>query len=184
MMAPTHIAVGLSLAAAASMLTPFGMAPVVGGLVGSVLPDFDLFAGSHRRTLHFPVVGWLPALAASVVAWVAPSAVSVGVAVGAIAFTLHAVVDIAGAGDEPRPWKRTNPSAVYCHVCGRWFRARYWVRYDGALEDLGLMVAFALPVLWVFDGWVALVAIVTAVAGTVYAAVRKRIPEYVAPLIE
>jgi hypothetical protein len=184
MMAPTHIVIGLSLAAAANSLTPFVMAPAVGGLVGSVLPDFDLFTGSHRRTLHFPVVGWLPALAASVVAWVAPSAVSVGVAVGAVAFALHAVVDIAGAGDEPRPWERTNSSAVYCHACRRWFRARYWVRYDGAFEDLGLTVTFALPVLWAFDGWMAFIAIAAVVAGTVYAAVRKRIPEYVASLTE
>ena len=184
MMAPTHVTIGLSIAAVVSALTPFGLAPVVGGLVGSLVPDIDLFVGRHRRTLHFPVLGWLPALAASVVAWVAPSPISVSLSVGAVAFALHAVVDIAGAGEELRPWERTNPLAVYCHVRGRWLRARYWVRYDGAPEDLGLTLAFALPVLWVYDGWVALVAIAAVIVGAVYAAVRRRVPEYLAAASE
>jgi hypothetical protein len=109
---------------------------------------------------------------------------AIGVAVGTVAFALHAVTDIAGAGDEPRPWERTNPFAVYCHACGRWFRARYWVRYDGAPEDFALTIAFALPVLWAFDGWIAVVTIAMVVAGAIYAAVRKRVPEYVAPFID
>lgn len=184
MMAPTHVTIGLSIAAVVSSVTPFWLAPAVGGFIGSIVPDLDLFAGSHRRTLHFPVLGWLPALVASVVAWIVPSPISICLAVGTVAFALHAVVDIAGAGEEPRPWERTNPFAVYCHACGRWFRARYWVRYDGALEDLGLTIAFALPVLWVYDGWVALVAIAAVIVGAVYAVVRRRIPEYVASTSE
>lgn len=184
MMAPTHVTIGLSIAAVMSSVAPFGLAPVVGGLVGSIVPDLDLFVGNHRRTLHFPVLGWLPALVASVVAWTVPSPITVCLAVGAVAFALHAVVDIAGAGEELRPWERTNPLAVFCHACGRWFRARYWVRYDGAPEDLGLTLAFALPVLWVYDGWIALVAIAAVVVGAVYAVVRRRVPEYIASASE
>jgi hypothetical protein len=184
MMAPTHVMIGLSIAAIASSVTPFWLAPAVGGLVGSIVPDIDLFVGSHRRTLHFPVLGWLPALAASVVAWIVPSPLTVCLSVGAIAFALHPVVDIASAGEELRPWERTNPLAVYCHACRRWFRARYWVRYDGAPEDLGLTLAFALPVLWAYDGWVAFVAITTVIVGVVYAAVRRRVPEYIASVSE
>ena len=74
--------------------------------------------------------------------------------------------------------------AVYCHACGRWFCARYWVRYDGAPEDLGLTLAFALPVLWVYDGWVAFAAIAAMIVGAVYVAVRRRVPEYVASVSE
>lgn len=183
-MAPTHVTIGLSIAAVVSSVTPFWLAPAVGGLVGSIVPDIDLFVGCHRRTLHFPVLGWLSALAASVVAWIAPSAVSVSLSVGAVAFALHAVVDIAGAGEELRPWEQTNPLAVYCHACGRWFRARYWVRYDGAPEDLGLTLAFALPVLWVYDGWVAFVTIAAVIVGAVYAAVRRWVPGYIASFID
>ena len=184
MMAPTHVTAGLLLAAAASGLGPFGTAAAVGGVLGSLLPDLDLFVGSHRRTLHFPVLAWLPALVAVAFAWTAPSAVAVGVAVGAVAFALHAVVDIAGAGDEPRPWERTNPYSVYCHACGGWFRARYWIRYDGAPEDFALAVVFAVPALWTFDGWVASVAVAALAVGAVYAGIRKRVPKYIAPYLD
>ena len=57
MMAPTHVTIGLLIAAVVSEVTPFGLAPAVGGLVGSLVPDIDLFVGHHRRTLHFPVLG-------------------------------------------------------------------------------------------------------------------------------
>ena len=103
MMAPTHVTIGLSIAAVVSSVTPFWLAPAVSGLVGSLVPDIDLFVGRHRRTLHFPVLGWLPALAASIVAWIASSPISIALSVGAVAFALHAVVDIVGAGEELRP---------------------------------------------------------------------------------
>lgn len=57
-MSPTHIAAGLALATPAALLAPeLGTAAALGGIVGGVLPDLDLFAGRHRRTLHFPTYG-------------------------------------------------------------------------------------------------------------------------------
>ena len=54
MMLPTHLVVGLVVAAPLLAVDP-SLAPagLAGAAIGSVFPDLDLYAG-HRRTLHFP----------------------------------------------------------------------------------------------------------------------------------
>jgi hypothetical protein len=140
--------------------------------------DVDLFVGEHRKSLHYPVLGWVPALVAVAGASLAPSALAVGVAVGAVAFALHASSDVLGAGEELRPWERTNPDAVYCHACGRWLRARYVVRYDGAPEDLLLTVGLSLPAAVTFDGWLRALVVAVVLLAAVYTFIRKRVPEW------
>lgn len=176
MMVVTHVLVGLLLAVPVALGAPAHAAPAaIGAIVGGFLPDVDLLVGRHRRTLHFPVAGPVAGLAAGLVALAAPSDLSVGVALALLSAGVHAASDALGAGEELRPWERTNPDAVYDHVRGRWVRARYLVPYDGSPRDLLLAVACALPVAAAWDGAIRwLVAGLVAVAA-VYALLRKRL---------
>lgn len=185
MMVLTHVAVGLALAVPVALLAPeYALSAAIGGAVGGFAPDLDLLVGEHRKTLHFPVLSIPPAVAAAAVAVVTPGPLTVGTAVGAVAFAVHSASDVLGAGEELRPWERTNPDAVYDHRRGRWLRARYLVPYDGHPVDLVVTVALLVPVMLVYDGpvrWVAAGMVVLAVA---YTAIRKYVPAYVAPLVE
>ncbi len=175
----THIAVGMALSLPVALVAPqFATVAAIGGAVGGSVPDVDLLIGEHRRTLHFPVLYWPPAIAACALALAVASPAAVGVALAVVAAAVHSTSDVLGAGEELRPWERTNPDAVYDHLRGQWLRARYVVRYDGAPEDLALTVAFATPVVVSLDGaprWIAVSIVVVAVP---YACFRKRLPKY------
>jgi hypothetical protein len=194
MMAPTHLAVSLALALPVALAAPdLASHAVVGAAVGGLAPDLDLFAGEHRRTLHFPLLGLGAALAvAALAAWVVlgPGATgrtglagpAVALSIGTLAAAVHAASDVLGAGTELRPWERTSTDAVFDHVRGRWLRARYVVRYDGAPEDLALTVAFALPALVLDTPARPLAAAAVAVA-VPYALLRKRLPKYFSRIV-
>lgn len=185
MMVLTHVAVGLALAVPVALVAPeYALAAAIGGGVGGFVPDLDLLAGEHRKTLHFPVLSIPPAVAAAIVAVLAPSPPTVGLAVGTVAFAVHSASDALGAGEELRPWERTNPDAVYDHRSGRWLRARYLVPYDGHPIDLLVTTAALLPVVLVYDGPVRWIAGVMVGLATVYTTIRKYVPAYVAPLVE
>lgn len=184
-MAPTHVMTGLALAAGVATVDPtLGGAAALGGAVGGFLPDLDMFAGQHRRTLHAPVLAFVPAAFAGLGALLAPTPLTVGVAVAFLAAGVHSASDALGGGRELRPWERTNRDAVYCHATGRWFRARYVVPYDGAVRDVLLAAVLAVPVVLTFTGVVRWLAVALVVLGGAYALVRKRIPKYVAPIVE
>lgn len=178
MMNTTHGAVGAAMASVTVLVAPeFAVVAAVCALLGSVAPDIDLFVGTHRKTLHFPILGWVVALPATLWAALAPSPESVGVAFFALGATVHAGMDAAGAGHELRPWDRTSQQAVYAHVLGRWIAPRRWVRYDGAPEDLALMGCVTLPVIALYDGPIRTVMLVAFGISVVYTAYRKRMPE-------
>lgn len=185
MMAPTHVAMALLLAVAVALIAPeYAGVAVASGVIGGLLPDIDLLVGEHRRTLHFPALGWVLASPAALAAVVAPSPLTTGIALCALSLAIHSAVDVLGAGEELRPWERTNPNAVYCHLRGRWLHARYLVRYDGAPEDLILTVVLALPAIFLLDGLARWVGVAVVAIGVVYAAVRKRLPAYFAHIVE
>jgi len=177
-MAFTHVAAGLLFASAVAAVAPaYAVPAAAGAAAGGLLPDLDLLVGSHRRTLHFPVLYWLPAALFGAVALLAPSAPAVFLALTALTAGVHAVSDAAGAADELRPWERTSTNGVYLHVARRWVEPRYWVRYDGAPEDLLLAVVLAAPALVVYDPPVRTLVGAMLVLAAGYALVRKRIPE-------
>ncbi|PSP94647.1 hypothetical protein BRC91_05295 [Halobacteriales archaeon QS_4_62_28] len=185
MMVITHVIVGLALAVPVALLAPTAALPAaIGGIVGGLAPDLDVFWGQHRKTLHFPVLGLVPATAGAVAALIAPGSVTIGLAVGGVAFVAHAASDALGGGRELRPWERTNPNAVYDHVRGRWLAARYVVPYDGHPRDLLVSALVAVPVVLVYDGAVRWFTVALLVIAAAYAAVRKRVPKYVAPIVE
>lgn len=81
MMATTHAAAGVCLVVPLLALSPDLAVPAaLGTMLGGVVPDLDLFVGTHRRTLHYPMLGWLPAALAVGAADLAPTPGSVAVA--------------------------------------------------------------------------------------------------------
>jgi hypothetical protein len=177
MMGSTHAAMGLVLALPVAVQRSEWALPVaLAAIAGSLLPDLDLFVGEHRRTLHYPVYGWVPTLAALGVAAAWPSAVTVALAVGFAAAALHALVDGLGGQTGGRPWEADGSKGVYAHAARTWVRPRRWIRYDGAPEDLVACYLLAVPSLLVFDGIVRTLAVLGLVVATLFVAVRKRLP--------
>ena len=179
MMLPTHALVGLALAAPLAFLVPgvspeLGAAALLGALVGSVLPDLDMYAG-HRRTLHFPTLYPLAAVPAVAAAVVAPTSATVAIAAGLLGAAVHCRMDVYGGGLELRPWEGTSERAVYDHVAGEWCAPKRWIRYDGSPGDFALAASLGVPLFVVLDGpFAAVAALAVAVAG-VYAALRRRL---------
>jgi hypothetical protein len=180
----THVAVALLLTVPVAFLAPeVAAAAAAGAVAGGIFPDLDLFVGEHRRTLHFPVVGPAVAAVAAGVALARPAPATVALAAATAGAGVHAASDVLGAGEELRPWERTNPFAVYDHVSGRWWRARYLIPYDGSPRDLLASVLLALPSLAVYEGTVRWLLVGLLVLGVVYTLVRRDIVPYVEELI-
>ncbi|ESP87887.1 hypothetical protein [Candidatus Halobonum tyrrellensis] len=180
----THIVVGACLALPVLALAPSLAVPAaLAGMAGGLAPDVDLFVGHHRRTLHFPVVGWALALPACAAALLAPTPWTAGAATFALAFAVHAGSDALGAGNEVRPWERSSAEAVYDHLHGTWWRPRYLVRYDGAPEDLFVTAVGALPGVLLVGGVVRTLCLVCVALGTVYVLVRRNLPPSVEEFI-
>lgn len=179
-MAPTHVAVGLVLAAVVSRTAPeVAGLTLAAAVVGSLLPDLDLLAGTHRKTLHAPVLAWVLAVPAVVVATLTPSALTVGVAVLLVAVAFHPLCDLVGGTSEPAPWEPTTDRGVYLHVPrpGRWVASTRWIRYDGAPEDFLLTVALAVPALAGLGPAAEPVVAGCLAVGAGYTLVRKRVPQ-------
>lgn len=175
MMLPTHAVVGLAVAAPLAVSMPeFGPAALAGALVGSLLPDFDMYAG-HRRTLHYPTGYALTAVFAVVTAITlsTPAAVAIAFLLGGAA--VHCQMDRYGGGLELRPWEGTSERAVYDHARGCWRAPKRWVRYDGAPEDFLLLTLLSVPLLVVLiDPFRWVVAGAVLIGGT-YALLRRRL---------
>lgn len=173
MMATTHVLAGLVVAAVASVLAPEAtLSAVLAGALGGLVPDLDLYAG-HRRTLHFPVYGSVAAAFGLSVAVLAPSPVTIGVAVFLAAFALHSLSDVLGGGLELRPWEGTSDRAVFSHFHGQWWAPKRFVPYDGAPEDLAVAGVLAVPSLLVFDGQIDLFVAGAIAISAGYVLVRK-----------
>lgn len=173
MMATTHALAGLLLAILASFVAPgVGIAGVYAALAGGVFPDLDLYAG-HRRTLHFPVYYSAATGVATVVSVLSPGTWTVALALFLAAAALHSVSDVLGGGLELRPWEGGSEQAVYSHYHRRWWRPKRLIRYDGAPEDLGLVLLFAIPAFVAFDGTVEMLVLGIVAVSTFYVAVRK-----------
>ncbi|MDZ7688559.1 MAG: metal-dependent hydrolase [Halobacteriales archaeon] len=175
MMLTTHALVGALLALPVALIAP-AHAPiaVVAGFVGGSFPDLDVLA-RHRRTLHFPRYYGYVALPAVALALAYPTTATVGVALFLVGAWAHSLMDVVGGSPEPRPWEPTLERAVYDHRSKRWLPPLRWIRYDGAPEDLALVLVVAVPVTYLApEGFVYVVAVVLVVSA-VYTLLRKRI---------
>lgn len=177
MMLPTHVIVGLAAAIPLAITAPdLAPAALAGAVVGSVVPDLDMYAG-HRRTLHYPTVYPVAALIAAVGAVTLATPLAVAVTFALLGAALHCQMDRLGGGLELRPWEGRSDRAVYDHVRRRWRRPRRWVRYDGAPEDFLLSLAVGGPLLLIVSepfNWVVLAALAV---GGFYAAFRRQLAD-------
>ena len=174
MMLPTHAVVGLAVAAPLLLVAPDHAAVALGGaLLGSVLPDLDMYAG-HRRSLHYPTGYTIVAAPAAVIAGVLRTPLSVAVAFLLVGAALHCRMDRYGGGLELRPWEATSDRAVYDHARGRWRSPKRWIRYDGAPEDVLLVVVLGIPLVAVLDAPFQWFAAALGV-GVTYGALRRRL---------
>jgi hypothetical protein len=167
MMLPTHVLAGMLLAAPLVRVAP-ELAPVgfAAGFLGGLLPDLDMYTG-HRKTLHYPVYYSVLSVPALLAAVLAPSALTVGVALFILGAAFHSVADMYGGGLELRPWEGTSDRAVYDHHRETWIAPRRGVRYDGAVEDLALSVGLAAPLLLLVVGPLRQVVIGTLVVALI-----------------
>lgn len=184
MMLPTHVLLGLALAVPLAVAAPGqATAALAAGLVGSVVPDLDLYAG-HRRTLHFPVYYSALAVLAVPIALLVPTAATVAAAAGLIGAAAHCLTDALGGGLELRPWEGTSDRAVYDHYRGEWVTPRRIVPYDGAPADLAASAVIAGPLVYGLEGpfyW----AVVAALAvGIVYAVLRRALATWAARIVD
>lgn len=176
-MLPTHALVGLAIAAPVALAAPeLAPAALLGGLLGGVFPDLDMYAG-HRRTLHYPTLYPLAAVPAVPLAVAVATPLAVAVALGLLAAAAHCRMDVLGSGLELCPWEGTSERAVYDHVRGEWLRPRRLVSYDGSPGDLAVAAAIAVPLLVLLDGIFAIVAAVALAVGAVYTLLRRHLAE-------
>lgn len=183
MMLPTHVLAGMLLAAPLVRVAP-ELAPVgfAAGFLGGLLPDLDMYT-NHRKALHYPVYYSVLSAPALLAAVLAPSALTVGVALFIPGAAFHSVADMYGGGLELRPWEGTSDRAVYDHHRETWIAPRRGVRYDGAVEDLALSVGLAAPLLLLVGGPLRQVVIGTLVVAAVYTLLRRRLAEIAAAVI-
>lgn len=179
MMLPTHALGGMALGLAAAAIVPeFGGIAIVAGLLGGILPDFDMYVG-HRKTLHYPVYYSALAVGALAVAAVVLGTVTVGAALFFLGAAAHSVADVFGGGLELRPWEASSDRAVYDHYRDQWIEPRRWVSYDGSPGDLLMSIALAVPLLTTLDGALRGVVVASLVIGVTYTAVRRILPTVV-----
>ncbi len=183
-MLPTHVLLGLALAVPLAAAAPGqATAALAAGLVGSIVPDLDLYAG-HRRTLHFPVYyGALAALAVPI-ALLVPTAATVAAAAGLVGAAAHCLTDALGGGLELRPWEGTSDRAVYDHYRGEWVAPRRVVPYDGAPADLAASAVLAGPLLYGLVGPFYWVVVATLVVGTLYAVLRRALATWAVQIVD
>ena len=174
MMAMTHTLAGLAVAALVVQVGGGDPTAVVAAAVaGSLFPDLDIYAG-HRKTLHYPVFGWLPAGLAVGLALVEPATATVVLATFLVAAALHPVMDRYGGGLELRPWEAQSQRAVYSHYHQRWLAPRRIIPYDGSPKDLAAAVVLAVPALTLPNPVPVVVAAMLS-AAVAYVALRKRL---------
>jgi hypothetical protein len=175
MMLPTHAVVGLALAAPLAVSRPeLGLFALLGGLLGSLIPDLDLYAG-HRRTLHYPTGYTIAAAIAVAVAFALTMPTTVGLAFLLVGAAVHCRMDRYGGGLELRPWEGVSERAVYDHVRGEWRTPKRWIEYDGSPRDVVLALLVGVPLFVVLPApfrWVVLGALVT---GCAYGLLRRRL---------
>lgn len=182
-MLPTHVLSGLAIVLPLAAVAPeYATVALAAGLVGSVVPDLDLYAG-HRKMLHFPVYYSALAVLATAVAVLLPTVVTVGAAGVLLGAALHCLTDILGAGVELRPWRGTSERAVYDHYRGRWLAPRRVVPYDGAPTDVAASVVLAVPLLYGLAGPFRWVVVGAVVVGVVYAALRRVLATWAARIV-
>lgn len=183
-MLPTHALIGVALALPVAVGFPeFASIALLGGLLGGIIPDLDMYLG-HRKTLHYPIYYSGLAIVVVPVSVLTPTTATIGLTSMLIGAAVHSVMDIFGGGLELRPWEATSSRAVYDHHRSQWLAPRRWVRYDGAPEDFLLALAVGTPLLITLDGAFRWAVISSIIVAAVYTTVRRILPALVVLLVD
>lgn len=176
-MLPTHVLAGIALAVPVAWVAPqVAASAYLGAVVGSVLPDLDMYRG-HRRRMHYPVYYAVAAVPAVATAAVLRSPVSVGVALALVAAAVHCRMDELGGSLELRPWEQGTDRGVYDHHRGEWRPPRRWISYDGSPRDLALAVVLGVPLLIVPAFPLRWLVVAALVVGATYTLLRKQLAD-------
>ena len=176
MMLPTHALAGMVLALPVTLLAPeLTVYALLAGFFGGIFPDLDLY-NDHRKSLHYPVYYSLFGIVALLTAVVAPTEVTVGLAVFLLAAGIHCLADTVGGGLELRPWEATSNRAVYNHYSDRWIRPRRWIRYDGAPEDFLLSASLGAVLVPLVGARFRLLVGTAVLIAALYTVVRRILP--------
>lgn len=181
MMLPTHVFVSLLLATPFAVLLPEHLAVIAASAIaGGIFPDLDILVGEHRRTLHWPYIGWLVAAPFIVkilfTAWVPPLAVIAAVFFACAAF--HALVDIYACGPTMRPWQQDSEKGVYNWLGQTWVSPKYYIAYDGSPGDFILTLVLFLATWPIYSSliWYPYGAGFLLLVAVVYVSIRKDVP--------
>ncbi len=182
MMLPTHVLVGITIAAPLLVFAPeTADIAMIGAFVGSVFPDLDMYL-YHRRTLHYPTGFSLAAILSVLLVALSQNPLLIGMAFIFIGAAVHCQMDRFGGGLELRPWEATSDRAIYDHISGRWRRPKRWIRYDGATEDVILAVFLGIPLFVIIQGPIRWFVAAMVLIGIIYGILRRRLAR-MAPLV-
>lgn len=178
MMVFTHGLVGILFGATLFWVSPASATPLfVAGFAGGVAPDIDMLF-VHRRTLHFPVLSSVLAVALAVVSAMTGSGTAALLLAATAGSAAHCVMDTLGGGKEMRPWRETDDRAVYDHVRDQWIAPRR-LFYDGSLPDLGLSVITGGAVVLLLPARFTVPVVVLVALAVVYVAFRRAITRWI-----
>lgn len=181
-MLPTHIITGLVIVFPfIYMFQDYTTAIVLVSVLGSFLPDIDMFFGKHRKTLHFPVYSVILLLFLIMISLFYYSLWNILLFVFLISYIIHVIGDIAGSGWEKEPWEQREERVVYDHINEQWIRAKRYIDYDGSKKDAIVLLIGAvtlISVTTVFSVYNLLlysIIISCIVSGVIYTAFRKTV---------
>ncbi len=182
MMLPTHVLVGIIIAAPLLVFAPeTANIAMIGAIVGSLLPDLDMYL-NHRRTLHYPSGNSIAALLSILLVSLSQNPLLIGIAFFCIGAAVHSRMDRYGGGLELRPWEATSDRAVFDHVSGRWRSPKRWIRYDGAPEDVLLAILLGMPLFTFIQHPIRWLVVAVVLIGIIYGILRRRLAR-IAPIV-
>lgn len=181
MMATTHAVAGMLLATPLILQHP-ELTPVLlaAAFIGGIFPDFDVIAGTHRKTLHFPVYYWIPTVLFLSAGLLTGKTVLLGLGVFFLGAAQHSLSDVIGGGLERQPWKQTTDKAVYVHAKGGWEHPRHIIGYDGSPGDFIATVVMLIPLVFIHGASVPFAvpsAATLAIVAAGYVIIRKSLPK-------
>jgi hypothetical protein len=151
---------------------------ILTSIIGSVVPDLDLFIGQHRKTLHYPVYSGFIFIVTIPLLFVLPIT---GIYINSfiLCFGLHSVLDAIGGGLGKYPWKEQNLPTVYDHYSQKWLyknNFKYRVEYDGSPLDLLISILLAMFIFVATDTpYIRKTVLLSLLIAFVYTIIRKKI---------
>lgn len=179
-MFPTHIMKGLVLISPLLYIYPELSDPIIlCTIIGFSIPDLDIIAFQHRRTLHYPLLGFLPYIFSISLFLLTSSEFFLFASILFFSIHIHAISDIFGGSLEPEPWEQNDERAVYNHLKSNWIKPLRLVQHDGSKGDLVLyfilltIFLFAKPI--EFEMYHIVLIFILSVIAIIYTSLRKTI---------